>query len=121
MSKLRDHNAFSNFNKKIVIRIIKIPVVSFPSEFCLEFFYQNFVRYLGLQFFVTLYPVHMQCNECCYQATNKGNLKTHQDSIHKGIRYKCKECDYQATDKGSLKTHQDFLHKGIRYKCKECY
>ena len=56
-----------------------------------------------------------ECNECNYYATHKSNLKTDQDSLHKGIRNKCKEWDYQATEKSRLKTHQDYVHN-----CNDC-
>ena len=48
------------------------------------------------------------------------DLKTHQDSVHGVVKYSCNECDYQATQKGSLKIHQDSVHKEIKFKCNEC-
>ena len=57
-----------------------------------------------------------KCNECDYKATQKGNLKTHQNSVHGGITYKCKECDYQATKKGNFKKHEKSIHEGLKNK-----
>ena len=31
------------------------------------------------------------------------------------MKYKCNECDYQATEKGSLKKHNKSIHQGIKY------
>ena len=50
--------------------------------------------------------------ECDYKATNKGNLKTHPDSLQNGVRNKCKECEYQAIEKSRIKTHQDYSQGG---------
>ena len=53
-------------------------------------------------------------SSCDYQVTQKGNLKTHQVSIHQ-----CDECDYQATEKGSLKLHKK-SNRGLKYACSLC-
>ena len=55
------------------------------------------------------------CEECDFQATQKINLTTHQQSVHMGKKYPCKECDYKATTKGSLTTHQQSVHIGKKY------
>ena len=48
---------------------------------------------------------------CQYQATTSGNLRTHVQSKHEGVKYACMHCDYQATTTGSLKRHIDSKHK----------
>ncbi len=49
---------------------------------------------------------------CDYKATQKGNLKTHKESVHEGVTYPCDfaGCDYKATQKGSLKRHKKAKH-----------
>ena len=42
---------------------------------------------------------------CNYKATQKGNLKEHQKSVHDGRKYHCNHCSYQATTNGNLKEH----------------
>ena len=45
----------------------------------------------------------------------KGNLKTHQQSKHEGVKYSCIQCEYQATAQGSLRRHQQYKHNGVRF------
>ena len=42
------------------------------------------------------------------------------DSEHSDIKYKCPLCDYQATRKGALKVHINSVHNAIKYKCLQC-
>ena len=42
-------------------------------------------------------------DECDYQATRQGHLKTHKQSVHEGIKYPCDESDSIATHQGHLK------------------
>ena len=51
------------------------------------------------------------CSYCDFQATTKGNLKRHTQSVHEGIKYPCPHCDYQATTKENLKKHIRSQHK----------
>ena len=60
------------------------------------------------------------CDQCEYNTTQKGHLKTHQQSIHEGTRYPCDKCEYQATTQGNLKVHQESKHEGIRHSCTQC-
>jgi len=67
------------------------------------------------------------CPHCDYQATQKGTLKRHIQSVHDGIKYPCLHCDYQATQEGSLKRHIQnvhdgikSVHDGIKYPCLHC-
>ena len=45
----------------------------------------------------------------------KGDLKRHNMSVHKAIKYQCKECDYKATLKENLKKHKMSVHIGFKY------
>ena len=51
--------------------------------------------------------VKYHCKLCSYEATQKGNLKEHQKSVHDGIKYPCKHCSYQATQEQALTKHQN--------------
>ena len=53
-----------------------------------------------------------QCPDCEYQATEKGSLKKHQQSIHMGLKLECPECEYQALWKSQLVTHHKSVHMG---------
>ena len=44
-------------------------------------------------------------DQCDYQATKKGDLKRHIESIHEGVHYTCDQCEYKATQKGDLRKH----------------
>ena len=58
-----------------------------------------------------------QCPSCEYNATQKGSLKTHIQSIHEGKTFQCSSCEYKATQKNSLKTHMQSVHEGVRFQC----
>ena len=60
------------------------------------------------------------CNQCDYQATQQGSLKTHIQSKHEGVKYPCNQCDYQFTDKSSLRKHIQSKHEYIKYPCNQC-
>ena len=60
--------------------------------------------------------IKFKCNECNNQFSKKGHLKTHQNSEHGGIN----ECAYQANQKGHLITHKDSVHEVIKYNCNKC-
>ena len=55
------------------------------------------------------------CNQCDHQATVKGDLKRHIQSVHEKIKYSCNHCDQQFTAKGSLKKHIQSVHEKIKY------
>ena len=50
----------------------------------------------------------------------KGDLKRHNMSVHKAIKYQCKECDYKATLKENLKKHKMSVHIGFKYARDQC-
>ena len=58
--------------------------------------------------------VQYSCKHCDYQATQQFNLKSHQKSLHDGVRYACS----QATAKGRLKVHQQSI-QSIKYSCNQ--
>ena len=60
------------------------------------------------------------CNECGYQATTRGNLKTHIQSVHEKIKHPCNLCVHQATNQANLKTHIQSVHEKIKYPCNLC-
>jgi transcriptional regulator NrdR family protein len=43
-----------------------------------------------------------QCEQCDYQATQKGDLTKHHQSVHVGRKHTCQECGQKFTEKGSL-------------------
>ena len=47
------------------------------------------------------------------RAAQKGSMKTHLDSKHKGIKYNCDQCDFKASAAGWLKRHRASQHEGI--------
>ena len=66
-----------------------------------------------------LVEVHLTSDNLPIWRQNLYDLKSHQDSVHAGIKYKCNECVYQLTEMGSLKRHQNSVHGGIKYKCND--
>ena len=46
-----------------------------------------------------------QCQQCDYEANYSGNLRTHVEVKHEGVRYPCSHCKYKATVKCDIKKH----------------
>ena len=46
-----------------------------------------------------------------YKASQQGHLKTHQMSVHEGVKYSCNQCDYKFSKQGNLKTHKLSVHE----------
>ena len=61
-----------------------------------------------------------QCLFCDAIFSHKGSLKTHEDSIHKNIKFDCQDCGKQYKEKGSLTKHINNFHRGIKYHCDQC-
>ena len=63
-----------------------------------------------------------QCEFCSYRTPSNGNLKTHTESQHMGIRHPCSECDYIGYLKSDLKKHTMAVHLGTApiYRCDYC-
>ena len=53
------------------------------------------------------------CQYCEYKAKQKGNLKTHIQSIHEGKTFQCQYCVNKATQKCNIKTHIQSIHFNI--------
>ena len=51
-----------------------------------------------------------QCQECKYQATEKGNLKKHQQFIHMRCEFQCPESENQVARKIHPVTHLKSVH-----------
>ena len=60
------------------------------------------------------------CLICNKSFSKKSLLKTHEESIHKKIKFDCQECGKQYTRSHSLTNHINSTHKGIKYKCEHC-
>ena len=60
------------------------------------------------------------CLECNYKAPGKSQLKTHIDSIHRGIRYRYDECEYKATQISSLNVHKKAYRSNTIQECTTC-
>jgi len=50
------------------------------------------------------------CPDCEKTFSNTTNMRTHYNSVHRGIVFPCDHCDYKATQKGHLKAHIQSLH-----------
>ena len=61
-----------------------------------------------------------KCLICDSGFSTKFCLKTHEDSIHRNIKFDCQDCGKQYKQKGKLTLHINSTHKGIRYKCDQC-
>ena len=45
-----------------------------------------------------------------------GNLKIHIKLVHENIKYPCNRCEYKATEKGNPKTHIESVNeKGMNH------
>ena len=60
------------------------------------------------------------CDQCNKFYSNQGNLYTHKQSKHEGMRYCCDQCDYKATRQDSLTIHKLSKHEGVQYECDQC-
>ena len=49
------------------------------------------------------------CNQCDKQFTTQGNLKTHIEAKHEGVKYACNQCDYQGSNE-ALRYHIKAKH-----------
>ena len=60
------------------------------------------------------------CDQCGYSYHYQSDLKKHKKSVHEGLRYSCNRCDYQAKQQNHLKAHKESAHEGVRYFCDQC-
>ena len=60
------------------------------------------------------------CDKCFRQFSHKGNLVTHQRSVHGKETFPCNKCDHQATQKTSLMRHIESVHLGVTHACESC-
>ena len=51
------------------------------------------------------------CPECGAKYSNRSTMLKHYRSKHEGIKYPCNQCDYQATEKGNLQKHIQRKHQ----------
>ena len=64
--------------------------------------------------------IRYTCDQCDYKATLKKDRKKHKESQHEGVRYPCDKCDYKATEKSKLRIHKESKHLGVCYSCDDC-
>lgn len=64
--------------------------------------------------------IRFDCDQCDYRATQRGSLKRHKASIHEGVKYFCDQCDYVALTAFTLKSHKESKHEGVKYDCGMC-
>ncbi|RZF43290.1 hypothetical protein LSTR_LSTR001551 [Laodelphax striatellus] len=60
------------------------------------------------------------CSVCKRSFDQKGTLRAHMDSCHKGMRFHCSDCGKKFSSRSCLKLHVDSLHKGLKYDCNVC-
>ena len=65
------------------------------------------------------------CDQCDYQASQKGHLTQHKKGVHDHVRdYKCSECNFATGRSHNLKKHKLKIHKmgkeTLKLKCKQC-
>ena len=65
------------------------------------------------------------CDQCDYQASQKGHLTQHKKGVHENVRdYKCSECNFATGRSFNLKKHKLKIHKmgkdTLKLKCKQC-
>ena len=64
----------------------------------------------------------MHCCEVCDYKTPKASHMKRHTMIHTGKKFKCDKCPKSFNEKGKLKTHMMSKHKGhAKYKCEVCY
>ena len=64
--------------------------------------------------------VKYPCSECQYQSNSNSGLKRHRQNIHEGVKYPCNQCQYEATDRRNLQRHVEVRHTDIKYSCDQC-
>ena len=53
---------------------------------------------------------------CNLGFSEKSNLNRHENSIHKGLKFKCDHCDKEFSQKGSVAIHFNSVHQKIKFK-----
>ena len=62
-----------------------------------------------------------QWSQCNSQFKHKTHLSTHEQLVHKDVKYQCRHCEYQRGYKKVYHTTHDYwIHKEIKYQCKKC-
>ena len=61
-----------------------------------------------------------KCSECPKVFTTSGSLTVHYKPVHEGVRYECKMCEYKATQKNDLKRHEERTHFPKYQTCSIC-
>ena len=55
------------------------------------------------------------CNQCDKKYASPGNLSTHVQSLHKGIKYPCNQCGKQYSCQANLFRHIRSQHEDVMY------
>ena len=70
-----------------------------------------------------VHPETFYCNVCDYKSIKSGNVRKHNDTVHKGIRIDCNHCEKKFTQHRDLDRHLEKNH-GIEidkiFKCSKC-
>ena len=61
-----------------------------------------------------------KCEKCNYKSANMFSLRSHDRSMHEGIKVYCDECSYKCVTLSTLKVHKRSKHENIYYKCNLC-
>ena len=60
------------------------------------------------------------CEYCGKKYCSRSNLKSHVDTVHRGLKNECNICEKTFFDKWKLKTHMNTVHSSKRYECPYC-
>ena len=70
------------------------------------------------------------CNKCDFRATNPGNLKEHNDSVHEKMTqnhidksqgiFKCNQCKYKSKTSFEMNMHEHETHSNKKIQCNLC-
>ena len=62
----------------------------------------------------------IKCEKCNYKSPNMSSLRSHDRSMHEGIKVYCDECNYKCVMLSTLRVHKQSKHENIYYKCNMC-
>ena len=61
-----------------------------------------------------------KCEKCNYKSANMFLLRSHNRSMHDGIKVYCEQCNYKCATLSTLRIHKQSKHEEISHKCNLC-